>query len=368
MNEQDSIKARRDCWKWVEREFPNGLKEILAGRKPKAPLHVEIHPHHKSTMMCNNDCPGCTGRVYKKDPSLVEGVGIKPERLIKTLQSFKGKIRRVVFSGNCTEPLLYPEIIPAIRTIRECGLEFNLYSNFYYADKAGLMEELTKAGFKSYARASIDAGTKKTYNLTHKPLDKNSFEKILSNIDSIAQLRAKKNSKMYMHVTYLLSRHNSSREELDSIIKWASDHKVNSIRFTTYQKPLGKEMHNSSFLSEDKLEEVKRFLEEAKKEYNREDFDIETRELGITKEQKLKSFDKCSVMNVFGVIGFDGGVYPCTAMASSTTPEIYRFGNINTEDYWKIWNRAKQNFSVSKCYDCTRTEFCINQGVSELPK
>jgi len=353
----------KNSWDWVNSLFSKEIDEITEGKHPDTPFQVEIHPHHSSTELCNNNCNGCTGGGYRNSESKKQGIDIN--RFIETIDSFKGKTRRVVFAGNCTEPLLYPEINTLIRHIRDAGLEFGLYSNFYYADKPGFLEELTNTSLNDYVRVSLDAGTSESYNKTHNPKDKNSFEKIKENTEDLLTL----NKNLDIHITYLLSDSNCNKTDLKAVTEWVGKHEgINSMRFHVYQKPLGRNMPNSSIISPSRLEETRELLSELKEQY-KDNFNMK---IAFPKKmilnQKEKPFERCYVQHIFAVIGFDGEVYPCTAMASPSSSDIYKFGNINYEKFWDIWKNIdkKSLFPLDKCYDCTRAEFDVNCHVQEL--
>jgi radical SAM protein with 4Fe4S-binding SPASM domain len=356
-----NILRRKNTWEWVKYEFPEGVNNILEGKQPEHPMHVEIHPHHLSTGFCNNNCAACTGSRHRQEVKHRQA-GIEPGRLIETIGSFKNKIKRVVFSGNCTEPLLYPEIGEAFRQIKMSGLDFALYSNFYYADRPGVLEAMTSgATSNDYSRISINAGSREAYNRTHKPRDKQSYEKVLENVSALLDIKRKNNLNFFVHLTYLLDKHNCDKHNLENAIKWAYEHEgIDGIRFSTYQKPLGKNMPESAIVTD--LAGTRSIIEKLGEEYQKEGFCVDVTNEEIMTSQKQKQFSRCYVQNVFGVIGFDGGVYPCTAMASPSNSERYKFGNINYNDFLEIWKAKalKANFPLDKCYDCTRAERAVN--------
>ena len=359
--------VKGNSFTWIQSFAPESVERVTNGDSLAEPLHVEIHPHHSSTELCNNSCPGCTGLVYRKQE--IGDKGIKPERLIKTIDSFKGKARRVIFSGNCIEPLMYPEIKEVIKHIRESDVVFYLYSNFYYGNQEGLIEELVNTELDDYARISLNAGSNDSYNLVHRPKDTNSFHRIIENGERLARLKTERDSPLFVHVTYLLNNYNCGKEDLEFAVMWASRNKgINGIRFTTYQKPLGRSMPKMARIPEEDFLKARDYLHELKREFDRDDFKVEITNEQVVLQQKIKPFKRCYVQEVFAVIGFDGTVYPCTSMASPSSPEIYKFGNINQENFWDIWERRKRkaNFSLEKCFDCTRAESEINSGFQGL--
>src|SRR3989338_4812161 len=204
-NHYATVKVQREAMAWLEQEFPKGINEIASGEHPKFPLQLEVHPHHASTSFCTNSCEGCTGGYYRTLPK-AQNAGIEPERLVNLIDNLAGTpTKRVVFAGNCTEPLMYPDIVGAIQHVRNAWLEFCLYSNFYLADRDGVLEAIASTdAVNDYVRASLDAGSAEAYNLVHHPTDPDSFTKILRNIERLLELKQTNRPNLYIHLTYLL--------------------------------------------------------------------------------------------------------------------------------------------------------------------
>ena len=179
----------RNSWEWLSQEYPEAISRVLEGKYAESPAHVEIHPHHSTTILCNNNCHSCTGSYYKG----IKNTGIEVNRLIETIDSFKGKVNEVMYSGCCIEPLLYPDITETIKHIKDADIKFTLYSNFYYGNRPGLIDQLTAPNSEEDCiRISLDAGTNESYNHVHSPYDKNSFYKIKDNIKELLNAKKKK--------------------------------------------------------------------------------------------------------------------------------------------------------------------------------
>jgi MoaA/NifB/PqqE/SkfB family radical SAM enzyme len=369
MGKIEDFRFRRNCWQWIQTEFPEVIESIVNGEDSNDPIHVEIHPHHSSTEMCNNRCVACTGGIYRGLDGKLD-FGIEPARLFETIKIFKGRVNDIIFSGNSIEPLIYPEIVEAIKNVHNIGAMFSLYSNFYYANRPGVMEEITSPStLLDYIRISLNAGTKESYNQSHFPKDPNAFDIVLENIKELLRLKKEKDVELYVHLTYLLDKQNSRKQELEGIVKWAAENKgISGIRFGVYQKPLGKKVPGLIDFSENEFNENAKYTGELAKTYFREDFVIEGPWIRTDKFEKQKTFDNCRVGLVFPVIAMDGGVYPCTSMASSSNKTGFCYGNINTDVFWDIWDviKTKEGFPILGCYDCTRAEFDINQRFKEL--
>lgn len=365
----NEILYRRNNWKWIESNYPNVIESLKNGISPIYPVHVEIHPHHYLTPLCNNFCNNCTGRNYRRNHELFKW-GIDSQRLIQTIKGFKGKVDDIIFSGNSTEPLLYPEIKSAIRAVHDNKEMFSLYSNFYYANRKGVIDELTSPTTSfDYVRISLNAGKRESYNLSHNPDDENAFEVVKDNIIELLRQKKFKGIDLFVHLTYLIDRYNSEKEEIFDIIKWAKDNEgINGIRFSFYQKPLGGKVGDEIIFNDLEYHSLVNYINDLKKEFESNDFIIGSPWEKTNEEQKEKNFFSCNVGKLFSVIGSDGSVYPCTSMAFPYNDSKYKFGNINDEDFWDIWERVRnsENFSLKDCFDCTRAEYDINERFGKL--
>ena len=350
---------------WIVQDF-DGFQDMLAGKNPK-PLQLEIHPYHISQgIPCTNQCLYCTGQAYRESFANGNVKGIEPERLIKTIRESKGYVKRILLSGNNTEPLLYPKIDNVLDEILNNNMGFFLYTNFYNGNDK-IRNILVNGDSSSFVRVSIDAGSSDSYFNVHRPYDKESFEIVCNNVSELLKLRENRGSGLKVYLHYLLTEKNSSCKELDNITNWSFNTGVDVLQFGIPQKPLTLELKEgdySAIMSSEHYDKMKDDLLNIKERYNGKIRIDLTKPL---REQKEKKFERCHIQRIIGVIGYNGLLFPCTSVAS----EKFRhkaYGDINKEDIWDIWNSKSRlerlNFSLDDCPDCTKMEFNINHELS----
>ncbi|MBL7147822.1 MAG: radical SAM protein [Nanoarchaeota archaeon] len=347
---------------WVIQEF-EGFLGILAGENPN-PLQVEIHPYHWSQKLpCSNNCIYCTGQTYRESFKNGNIRGIKQKSLIKLIRDVKGKVKRILLSGNNTEPLLYPYIPKVLDEILKNNLNFFLYTNFYNGNKE-IREILVNGDSNDFVRISLDAGLPNSYNKVHNPLDKNSFNIICKNLEELIKLKENRNSDLNVYIHYLLTKDNSLKNELESIVNWAFNTGVEVFQFSIPQKPLTIELKKedySAIMSLKTYERVKDNLLNLKEKMNGK---IRLGLFEPLRKQKIKTFNRCFIQQIVAVIGYNGLLYPCTSVAGEKFKHL-AYGDINKEDFFDIWNSKNRidrlNFDLSNCPDCTRFEYSINE-------
>jgi wyosine [tRNA(Phe)-imidazoG37] synthetase (radical SAM superfamily) len=353
---------------WVMREFAGGITRIVHGQLPGAPLQIEIHPYHCSQPLpCNNRCVWCTQLEDKTALKADAIVGIEPANLIKFIASLKGSgIRRIVLSGNSTEPLLYPRIEEVIRAIHAAGLNWVLYTNLYYGQKMlNVALDCSRPG--DVLRVSLDAGNETSYMKTHRPQnDPQAFRIVTANLTELLRERAQRQSPLAVGIAYLMTECNSTGEELREAIQWAEQIGVDFMRFSV---PLQPTHQNSEFaLPEDEAGRIKRRISRLAWDYEirRERYSSPMRIVVRQDEviQGPKPFLACHHCKLIPVVGVRGKIYPCTSTSTADFDHL-GIGDINQADFaaafWDIWNDpTKWRHDVQNCPDCTRFEYDLN--------
>jgi wyosine [tRNA(Phe)-imidazoG37] synthetase (radical SAM superfamily) len=352
---------------WVLRRYNGGIKAILKGRVPAVPLQVEIHPFHRTQPMgCNNRCVWCTRLEDKNALKASQIEGIQPDRLIAFIVSLKGSgLRRIVLSGNSTEPLLYPRIDEVIRTIHATGMNWVLYTNLYYGRRI-IDAVLDCAQPGDVLRVSLDAGNEASYLKTHRPQnDPQAFRTVVANLTEILSARAMRQSPLTVGIAYLMTADNSSEEELCETIERAQQIGVDFIRFSVPLKPTHQ---NPEFaLAEAEAGRIKRRINRLVLEYELRGGRTKIEILEDDVIQGAKSFARCHHCKLIPVIGVRGKVYPCTS-TSTADFDYLGIGDINQPDFptqfWEIWrDSTKWQHDVHNCPDCTRFECDLNMEI-----
>lgn len=353
---------------WVFHDYRTGVALIRRGRIPPVPLQIEIHPYHGSQPQgCNNRCVWCT-RLEDKCALKTGAIrGLELESLLALLRSLKGRgVRRIVLSGNSTEPLLYPGIGEVIETIHSIGLPWVLFSNFYYGETI-LDTAPGQALPGSTIRVSLDAFSECSYDRTHRPqTGAGTFAKVKANVERLASRRAEQRSPLRIGIAYLMVEANSEAEELWDVICWADQLGLDFLRFSV---PLQPTHQNGEFaLAEEAAEAIRARATAVMDRYRRTRtarLDLSIRQDAV--QQPAKPFVRCHHGKAIPVVGVRGKIYPCTSTSIADFDGL-GLGDINDPDFdfWQIWrDPTKWQHDTARCPDCTRFEYDFNAAVEE---
>src|SRR3989339_91383 len=350
------------------------VQKMLLGKPIEAPFSIEIPPYFElQPRPCNNNCIWCTRGEDKTNLLAKKVRGIEPEKLIALIKSLKTMgVQRVLFSGNSTEPLLYPDIDKVIKVVKESGLSLKLFSNFYYGEKLLNVAKYLRQG--DTIRISLDAGGENAYNKTHKATDPKAFTKILNNIENLSNNRDENGNQFEIAIAFLITKLNSSKDDIEYILNWARNNKINDIRFSFPLIPkVGYANFNESMLLDDKeADDVKAVIENFKNKYPEYAKTIHFRELDPG--QPDKPFSQCHIWKLIPVLGASGRFFPCTSISLVETMDDSSRGDINSEDFnfvtfWKDSDKWKhldpQKCANGKCSDCTFFEHALNKRIEE---
>jgi len=355
---------------WLNKEYHNGLVDILQRKVPRLPLQIEIHPyHHTQEVGCNNNCVWCTRLRDKYLLKQKNEQGIDPDRLISFITSLKGKkISRIVLSGNSTEPLLYPGIRDVIKSIKRAGMTFKLFTNFRDGEKV-IDVLISEATNNDLVRISLDAFSEKSYQKTHRPTKRTkAFYEIRRNIENLLEEKRSEKSPLAVEVVHLLTIENSSERELHALLEWGYEVGVRRIRFSL---PLIPTLSNRQirFCRTD-VDVTTGRLNKAIKKFrkNAQTSNMEIQIRGDNVHEEKKGFSVCAHWKVVAVLGARGKFWPCTSTSIFEYMHLGR-GDINDRafDFCEFWHDLQEwNIDVLACPDCTRFEYDVNRTVDEL--
>lgn len=137
------------------------------------------------TNACNSKCPFCFG-FYS--PSDISSLGWDEAKdIIDQIKAFGGK--GLTFTGG-GEPLCNPATIRAVKYARRKGLDVGFITNGILLNKENAA---VLADTCTWVRVSLDAGSKKTYLLTH-GLDGDTFETVVRNTRTLVEAKRKQRS------------------------------------------------------------------------------------------------------------------------------------------------------------------------------
>lgn len=161
--------------KLLQEEVRPRINEFIRAGTTTGPWVVEFDP----TSACNFQCPECISS------SLLNKGQIRPARALELLREFHAAgVRGVVFIGG-GEPLAHTGMPDPIICAHELGMSVGLTTNgsLIHRHLAALAECV------NWTRVSIDAATGKTFTQFRPSRISDSFQKVISNVEQLAQVK-----------------------------------------------------------------------------------------------------------------------------------------------------------------------------------
>jgi len=350
----------------IQQYYSEAIRRWLTGQAVN-PFSVEIHPAGKAG--CINRCLHCTGSLPESMQSL-ETIPIKP--LIEFIHSLPDHgVGKIVISGCRTEPLTYKHIGEVIKAAKASNLSVGIHTTGELLTPDLMLLIAYQATPGSYISFSIDAYDSLCYNEGHQPLNKrDAFSKIIKNAFEMGRLKSEFGSPLKINWYYLFLKCNvHSKEGIRRFIELAKDGGANRVRFSTPLLPVNNKGQHRGFeiVSEEEVNQAKSYVEHARQEIGETpDFRVSVLPYVSPFEHlKKPSFRFCYHGELIGVIGSDGFIYPCTAVASVAFAHLRR-GRI--EDFWKVWQEKHLLRVPEDCpgTHCDRFEGAFNRHVEQL--
>jgi radical SAM protein with 4Fe4S-binding SPASM domain len=334
-------------------DYPGLLNKIFS-KEIMPPLHFEFLPTEK----CNNNCVWCRGghRNYMGSQSELSEKAMFG--VIDELSNYpvKGIVR---FSGMSGEPLMNKSTLPTIKKGIKQGLNIGLITNGILLNK----ESYDYLKGAKYVSVSLDAGTKKTFNLL-KGHKNDTFNKILENIQGIVEFKRKNNDAIRLGVSYVI--HKLNYKEIVTTTSLIKKIGTDMIQFKVPYDP------SATAFSKEEIDKIYILLSEAKdmSDNNFQVMIMQTEEEGRAElggKLSYVDFPKCWAHYLNGVIGADGNVYPCVHYYYNKGVSGQPLGNIYQQTFSQIWNNKERIKKISKinpnenCQFCNRFDSRINR-------
>jgi len=200
------------------------------------------------------------------------------------------------------EPTLWPAFDRLVENLQSSRREVGLVTN-----GSNLSDERIDLIAKActWIRVSMDSSNANTHKTIHRTGNKD-FERRLENIKKIAE---KKHKDLVLGISFIITPQNV--EDIENAIELYSRLVgINHLRFSWMY-----DMGGHAGLSDRRIKEVKETLDEAIKQYNRENFHVFYEKSRIdTYTQKNSDFKTCYYQRFVWAIGADCKVYPCCIM------------------------------------------------------
>lgn len=317
------------------------VQQILAGKMP-VPRTMEFFLSN----VCNHACAGCHSRYMHKDEDRFLDFDILKEVVSDFAEL---GVEGVEISGG-GEPLMYPQIIPAIAFMRGQGLKVGMFTNGTL-----LTDELAEFLVENvlFLRIAFDAGTRETYKKIH---GRDDFEKLADNLRTLISYKRKKGSagepaagaKQKSRATdtrfgtatvgakYLVSTKNWM--ELSQAAALAKEIGLDYLQF--------KALRDSKFTL--KGETLKKAKAEAEKARALSDDDFQV----FGSLEKTKVIGRCFLNPIHPVVDAKGDMYLCAFFHHRK--DTHRIGNIYEKSFPEIWysERHFEAFRSTKPKEC----------------
>lgn len=316
------------------------LNAILEGWNPP-PVSCEIDLSNR----CNHNCIWCMYEDFKKEKNVT-----LPTKMVMKLIDDLAEMgtKSVTFTGG-GEPLMSPDIVPALYKAKNLGLEVGLVTN------GGLMApEISKAIVETcnFVRISLDAATPKIHNETHRPADRieDNFDGIVQNIKTLVNMRKSWETDLTIGVAFLV--HPLNYFEINDAAELSKKIGVDYIQIRPVYIP-NKEILIMKWEHVKELMELSMGLTDDKFKV----FPILHRFDEMAKVDR--TFSRCRGHALLGVVGADSNVYLCCQLRGN--PE-FSFGSLEKESFFEIWHNGDRQetikrINVEKCPPCRYTKY-----------
>ena len=280
------------------------------------PFQVELH----LTNVCTHECKWC---IYRNINS-GNYTSISYEKAINIIEGLK-KVRceSVLFSGG-GEPLAHKNAEEIIWYAHSLDMNISLITNGGLLGNCDLVK-LAKA--VSVLRISVDSYSEVSYKAIHRP--KSAADTFSSLLDSISEFMKVKDDKKQVILSYILD-----EESIIGVVEFAQkavELGVDGIDIKTD--------HNLSYMKRrDLIKRAYMILNDMYTGGMNIVYDPVKRRINFVKNLWVRLCYQC-------IIEADGSIYPCCHTIDNT----YLIGNVNDEDFEKIWY-GKSHIEMIKHY------------------
>lgn len=195
------------------------------------PRQIEIHLPGDGINACNFHCFYCSGKAFTKE------LGSWEEKGLQLMRDLDGRIPYHIHAGSHTEPTMNAYLLDYLKVAKETGCNFGIHTNgsllWRLEKEKGFLTQLCEIAEDKidYLSISLDAGSTESHCKT-KGLNYDWFSEILEGIRCATKLNDKMGDKIAIRICYLMNEYNSSQKEIDSIVDFAREVKVDSLRFS----------------------------------------------------------------------------------------------------------------------------------------
>lgn len=300
------------------------------------PLSIDIEP----TNYCNLNCPHCQRTYWSK-----KNVNLDVNSFQRILDQFP-HLSAVKLQG-VGEPLLNNQLISMLKLGEKRGISMSFFSNGTVCNEK-IAEQLLQLK-DTQIIFSIDAATAEVFEKIRVGGD---FEKILSNIKNLIQLRGNKNQPQ-VSIWTVITKENI--HEIPDIVRLAKELRVDWITLQTFLSDWGKEDvkgHTDPIRVSVKSDRFIIVLKESQRIARENQVDLR-----IYYGNFLSKKEKCYWPWTSAFIACNGDVVPCCVLSDSDT---IKMGNVFEKDFSEIWKSKKYQDFRDRIRTHNLPDFCKN--------
>jgi len=347
---------------------------ILDNRVYTGPWNVQID----LTNQCNNDCIACWCNSPLLGSKAMNGNMKKQMLPYETVIKLIGElhelgVREIYFTGG-GEPFMHPKILDIMRFVKSKGIHLDMSTNFTLVDEK-TAEQLIDIGI-DHMTLSLWSATAETYSRQHPNKNQGTFHRMTQSIDYIGNHKQKYKTKcpalgMY-NVINVYNYH-----EVDKMLEYAFEHKMNDIRFTPVDTVPGRTDHLKLDTKQrkelaQKLRRMPENIKQFEKKYRHgvqvmhpdhflKRIESDGAEFGNYDTELLNALTSCFAGWSFARILATGDVNSC--LKSFKIP----IGNIHEKSFKEIWfGTRQQEFRKHTIHFNPHNPYFLNMGNDKL--
>ncbi|HON55909.1 MAG TPA: radical SAM protein [bacterium] len=321
---------------------PKRVSDWLTNEFSVFPIYIEI----SLSNFCNHACIFCALDFCLKQTKNL----FATDRLLKLLDEFADcKVKSILYAGT-GEPMIHKDIMKILNYTASKKIDTAINTNMVLYTPEKIKESLH---YLVWLRASIDAGSKKTYALIHNTKESD-FDIVLKNLEYAVKSKNDKKLNVTIGTQFLLI--NQNKDEVLMLAKILKDIGVDYYSI----KPYNQHYSSSNNCTVDLITtEFIEYLNCELKKLQTEKFNIIFRKKSFEKTStKQRDYQKCYGPNFITHLREDGNIYFCESLYNY---QEYILGNIYKNSFKEIWlseNRKKIFQKINDDFEYLKNNIC----------